>query len=358
MNTAVVEIELLQRLQPIASLTEEQLRDLATQVRLERLQTGTHLFHLGEQDGHSIYLVRGEVLLTNNTERLTLNGASHEACHPLSPEQPRQMTATAMSEIEVLRFETDLIETMLTWAQFANREPEVILSAEGIISVDKGSWLRKMLRSPTFRNLPAANIEQLLDKLEPIRVHGGDMVIRQGDAGDYFYMIDEGTALVTRVYEDDQGEESIELAELKDGSSFGEAALISDKPRNATVSMISDGVLLRLSKEDFLRLLKEPTQNLLDYASARVRAGRDARWLDVRMKAEYAHAHFPEALNIPVSDLHRHARELDRNLTYICCCDSGRRSSAAAFILGQYGVKAAVLKGGFQHVPHESLISE
>ncbi len=69
----------------------------------------------------------------------------------------------------------------------------------------------------------------------------GTCLFRQGDMGDYFYMLNEGTALVTRVVagagESNEGEgESIELTELSAGNGFGEAALLSDKPRNASVS--------------------------------------------------------------------------------------------------------------------------
>ncbi|NOT66665.1 MAG: hypothetical protein HOP06_11725 [Methylotenera sp.] len=52
------------------------------------------------------------------------------------------------------------------------------------------------------------------------------------------------------------------------------------------------------------------------------------------------------AINLPLDEIRKHARNLDPNKTYISYCQTGRRSSAAAFILVQSGFKAVVLKGG------------
>ena len=353
-----VTIDLLKQLVPLAALAAEQLEYLVTQAVIEKLAPDACLFREGEADRKIIYLLSGDILLTSESARdqITISsktsGGVGGMYYALTKVQPHRYTATAAADLEVIRLDSDLIETMLAWSQFASREPEIIMSAEGVFSVDKSRWLQKMYRSPTFRGLPPANIEQLLDRLEPFKVSAGDVVIRQGDAGDYFYMIDEGTALVTRIVEDEY--ESIEIAQLSEGSSFGEAALISNKPRNATVSMMTDGVLLRLSKADFLKLLKEPVLQWVTFEEGQERAKAGALWLDVRLPSEFGHTHLPEAINIPVQELHRRIKELDRARSYICCCESGQRSSAAAFILGQYGLQASVLKGGLDNVPEES----
>ena len=142
------------------------------------------------------------------------------------------------------------------------------------------------------------------------------------------------------------------MAELGEGATFGEAALLSDKPRNATVSMMEDGVLLRLSKEDFNKLLRLPILQQINFddASGKVERG-NARWVDVRTPAEYERAHLPGAINISMRDMHRMAHSLDKYMTYICYCDTGNRGAAASFVLKQYGLRAAVLEGGLKKVP-------
>lgn len=347
-----VSLATLQHLEPISTLSNEQIQDLTEQTLIERIAEGVQLFKEGDNDKKAVYLLSGNVLLTSeHGDKQTISGSAEGARRPLAAGQPRRASAVTLSAVEIIRIDNDLLDSMMTWSQFANIESEVVMSEEGIITIDKGSWLKVMYRSPTFKNLPLANIEKLLDRMDPVRVKAGEVIIRQGDVGDYFYMIQEGNALVTR-----QADDEVELAELIEGSSFGEAALISDRPRNATVSMMSEGVLLRLSKDDFNTLLKEPMLQWISFERAKAKVGPKVRWLDVRLASEFAHAHLADALNIPLPDLHRRSREMDRSVSYICYCDSGRRSSAAVFILKQYGLEAEVLQGGMQTVSDSELV--
>jgi CRP-like cAMP-binding protein len=344
-------------LEPISSLSPDQIAELVRQSVVERLDPGIELFRSGDPAQHAVYVLRGRVKLTaqDGTEHGEITGGSREARHPIADENPRRHTAISTTAAEVMRVDKELLDTLLTWGQISAPEEEVVMSADGIITINKADWLKTMIKSPTFRNLPPANIEELLYRLEPIVVHAGDVIIKQGDIGDYFYMIDDGTALVTRNPDDD--EDSIEMAELNKGASFGEAALITENPRNATVTMMSDGILLRLSKDDFNKLLKHPTLQWLSFPDANTKVAQGAVWIDVRLASEFEHSHLPGAMHIPMQALHRRARELDPARLYICCCQTGRRSSAAAFVLSQYGLKAGVLKGGLEDVPGEFVSS-
>lgn len=349
----------LKRLEPTANLAKDQIEELAGQTQIQQAPAGTILFRSGDEDGNYIWLIEGTLRIAGDDGAATeLTATSDEALRPIAHAKPRRLTATAATTVQYIKLEADLIDAMVAWGQLATTEPEVIMSEGGVFMVDKAGWLKKMVKSPTFKNLPAANIEQLLDRMDPIKVTAGQVIIRQGDPGDYFYMIEQGNALVTRQTEAEAGEdESIEIAELVEGSSFGEAALISNKPRNATVSMMTDGVLLRLSKDDFLKLLTEPNVQWIDYDDAKKRvAANKAKWLDIRLPNEYAEGHLAHALNIGAAQLHRRARELDKSISYICYCDSGRRSSAASFILKQYGITGYVLRNGTQSIPAEDLV--
>jgi rhodanese-related sulfurtransferase len=70
------------------------------------------------------------------------------------------------------------------------------------------------------------------------------------------------------------------------------------------------------------------------------------QWLDVRMPSEFDQYHAPGAINIPLYSLRMKMKALDRNVHYITCCDTGRRSSASSYILSERGFNASVLKGG------------
>jgi len=344
-----VDLFALARLQPISSLLDDQIAELAGQAKELPLLQGRMLFGAGDDDPCLVYLLEGEVEIrpTDGEPYRVVSGDSRSR-YPLDQQNPHACSAVAVSPVLFVRIDRDLVDTMLSWAQSASSDTEeVIMSGMDILTIDKGELKRKMQHSPNFRKLPAANIDQALEKMEPIHVNAGDVIIRQGDEGDYFYVIEKGEAMVTRIIdEDEDGDGGVEMADLAEGLAFGEAALISDKPRNATVSMQTDGVLLRLNKDDFLTLMQEPIQNWVTYDEAKERVAKGAIWLDVRAMDEFAHAHLHGAVNIPLNELHRRAHKLDKSKACICYCSTGRRSSAAAFILSQYGISTSVVKDG------------
>jgi MFS family permease len=95
-----------------------------------------------------------------------------------------------------------------------------------------------------FAPLPVASMEQVARKLIPLQVAAGTEVVRQGDVGDRFYIVESGEALVTV--------DGQEMRTLGPGRFFGEIALLRDVPRTATVSAATDLSLYALDREDFL----------------------------------------------------------------------------------------------------------
>ena len=148
----------------------------------------------------------------------------------------------------------------------------------------------------------------------------------------------------------------MKLATLGVGDSFGEEALITDTKRNATVTMLSDGEMMRLSKDDFMKLLQEPLLNWLNYKEAAAMVeGQGAKFLDVRIPAEFEQRHLDGSLNIPFFSLRMRLKQLDRDTPYVLVCDTGSRSSAAAFLLTERGYEAFVLRGGLNKLPAGTL---
>jgi rhodanese-related sulfurtransferase len=181
-------------------------------------------------------------------------------------------------------------------------------------------------------------------RLQRVDVRAGEVVIKQGDIGDYFYVVVKGICSVAR--ETPLNKEGVRLAELKMGDTFGEEALISDVKRNATVTMVNDGCLMRLAKDDFRKLLHEPLLEWVDYEEAKRIAAAGGQWVDVRLPSEFEHYRAEGAINIPLHSLRLKMKSLDRNRHYVVCCDTGRRSSACAYILSERGFQASVLRGG------------
>ncbi len=337
--------EVLRGLVPLSSLSAERLDELVSLAVLESHPAGTVLFRRGELDNQAIYLLSGQVRLVfpdEDAERIVKAG-TEEARHPIGDRQPRRATAVALSPVTVLRVDANLLDYMLTWDQVTALEsPGGHAGDEDDAARERGKRLRRLLRALPFRAVPPANLRHLLERIEPVPVRAGDVIVRQGERGDYYYLIDSGRARVTR---------TIELARLGEGAGFGEEALISEGRRNATVTMETDGVLLRLSKRDFDHLLKEPVLHWIEPDEARRRVNAGARWLDVRHAKEFHRFHLPGAVSLPLHELRLRLDELDPATHYVCYCRTGRRSSAAAFLLMQRGFGVSVLRGGLQALP-------
>jgi rhodanese-related sulfurtransferase len=184
----------------------------------------------------------------------------------------------------------------------------------------------------------------MLKRFQRVGVKRGQVVIREGDAGDYYYVLEAGKCLVER----NVGGVSMKLAELKGGDAFGEEALVANAKRNATVTMLAEGSLFRLAKEDFNELLKKPLLQSVTMEQARAKVGGGGQWIDTRYPSEYQYDKLPGAINIPLSEVRNAVKVLDRTREYILYCQSGRRSSAAAFLLAQRGFRAFVLEGGLR----------
>ncbi|HSI97322.1 MAG TPA: MFS transporter [Gaiellaceae bacterium] len=108
----------------------------------------------------------------------------------------------------------------------------------------EAAGLRLLTSVEIFAPLPGTSLEHLAGRLTPLRVDPGTTVIRQGDAGDRFYIIAEGKVEIS--------EDGKSIAELGAGGYFGEIALIRDMPRTATVTARTQVVLYALDREDFL----------------------------------------------------------------------------------------------------------
>ena len=100
---------------------------------------------------------------------------------------------------------------------------------------------------PLFRDLTPGTLAGVADKVSIEKHSAGTSIVRQGDPGDRFYVIRSGTAEVAVT--DATGPHVV--AKLKDRDFFGEAALLTGEPRNATVTATSDLQIYALGKEDF-----------------------------------------------------------------------------------------------------------
>jgi len=342
MKDGQLDTELLKSFSPLDGLKRDNLAALARKVQIRELSPQQILFKEGDAEKRTVYVVSGSLELVDQGQvQEVIEGRTESARNPVSPMFPRRVTARARDRVQYISIDSDLLDVMLTWDQTGSYE---VSDLQGGASVGNDDWMTMLLQTKAFHKIPPANIQAIFMRMQQINYKAGDVVLKQGAEGDYFYVLTRGKCLVTR--ETPLNKEGIKLAELSVGNTFGEEALISDAKRNATVTMITDGAVMRLGKEDFKRLLNEPMLDWVSISEAEeiIRNGGD--WLDVRLPSEFENQHYDGAINIPLYFIRLKLNMLDPKKKYVVCCDTGRRSSAGAYILSERGYDVYVLRGG------------
>src|SRR6267378_1291105 len=316
MDERPLDLAVLRTFSPLDGLKAENLHALARKTHIRELGAGRVLFKEGDTDKRTFYLVAGSVELRAEDRLIgSIRAGTPEARAALAPGLPRKFTARAAVDLEYIMIDSDLLDVLLTWDQTGQYEVAE-LRGDGLDVT--GDWMTTLLQTKAFHRIPPANIQAIFMRMQRINYRASDVVIKEG----------------------------IKLAELGPGDSFGEEALIAEAKRNATVTMATDGTLMRLGKHDFQTLLNEPLLQWVDQQKAREIVAHGGKWLDVRLPSEFQNFRIDDAVNIPLYFIRLKLNALDKNTQYVVCCDTGRRSSAAAYILSERGFEAYVLKGG------------
>ena len=345
--------EQLSKLAPLAGLSRERLAELAEATLIEHVARGADPLVGRTQGEQSVFLVAGELLLSfQGGGTLVVVGGSDETRQALNRRKERLARTRAITDVELFVIDDEMLDILATWDQVAAGGPEgTPARPRGEALRASGAFSLGALRGGAFAQLPPARIDELLRRFESVKAARGDTLIREGDEGDYYYVIESGRFQVGRMV----GGAEVVLAELKAGDGFGEEALVSEAKRNATVTALTDGQVLRLNRAHFNELLREPLLRRIPYAEASEKVRRGALWLDVRYPSEYQYDKLPGAINVPLAEVRNMFAVLDRSKEYVAYCQSGRRSAAAAFLFAQRGFKVWLLEGGLKAVERPEL---
>ena len=353
---------ILSHTEPISRLSPSRLKELASLCFIENVSKDIDPFRMNvDKNAQAMFLIKGDLELhfADGSIKI-LRGGSQAAKRAINVGRVKLQSAMALTEIKIIRIDQDLLDIMMTWDQLAGYEksaPQAVVNgtAQVVHRQGTGEWMRETsafsageLQNGVFSQLPPSNVEEMFRRMAIVPVKAEQVIITQGTEGDYYYLIERGIALVSRSL---NANEPMLLAVLKKGDAFGEEALASDNKRNATVTMKTDGILLRLNKNDFIELLKAPLINQISLGDAKQKVQTGAFWLDVRFPSEYNFDHLPNALNTPLNEIRDLMNKLQKDKQYIAYCQTGRRSTAAAFILAQHGFNVLVLEGGTKARP-------
>jgi CRP-like cAMP-binding protein len=330
----------LAKLYPLDSLRPENLEQLSREATTEELGRGAVLFNAGENDDHTIFVLSGRVRGDYPDGKVKeIDAATLQGRYALGDTQPRRFTATVASiSATVLKIDRRYMEKILCWDQLSRSENFHHYDP----SPESNRWVFRLLQSRVMHKLPTAGIERMFQRFEEVEVRAGDVIVGEGEEADYFYVIKDGAASVSKSLE--TGDSVV--AYLVRGDTFGEDALLANTARNATVTMIKDGKLMRLAKRAFDEVMKPPAVDWLTPGKASIFARNGAVVLDVRMPEEFQQRAIKGAINTPLYTLRETVNEYDRGKKYVVYCNTGERSAAAAFIMSKMGFDVYALHGG------------
>jgi CRP-like cAMP-binding protein/chromosome segregation ATPase len=345
------ELARLRSLVPLHTLPDDAFSELLVDAGFETLRKGGVLFEQGATDHENVYLLEGSVaLISNDAEVDKVSAGSDTARFPLAHQLPRKQGARAKTPVRIVRVDSRRLSELLA------RTRTVDYQVTDLDDASEDDWMSMLLQSRVLQQVPASNIQRVMMSVEQVEVAKGEDLIVQGDAGDYYYMLTRGRAVVRRDSGDGKG--SVELATLGPGDAFGEEALLSDKPRNSTVTMLHDGHVLRLNKASFLNLIHNPLLDRIDRDTAEAKVADGAVWLDLRTSEQYDESHLSGAINFPFESLRYQASSLAPDRHYVLYSNTGGRAMAGAFLLTERGFDVSVLDGGLGEEEIEQAVDE
>ena len=324
---------------PINKMSDDDAQELLRTAITNQLSAGTKIFGPDDDDKRTFYLIKGEIEITTRKKRkVTIKANTPQTREPMGRHINEQHSARASKDSILISFDADMMELFLNWTN-----PNAYLVNEINIKTSH-EWVNRLLQSRGLLRFSEEQIQILIKRMKEVHFQAGDTIIQQNNNDDYYYIIKNGSCEVSR--KPDKGSREIKLAELHEGDAFGEEALLTDTPRNATITMREDGDLMQLSKEDFSQFLAEPLLTTVSIEDSRDLVTMGAMFLDVRLPEEYALAHLPGSFNIPLALLRLKLKQLSHHRKYIICCGDGSRSTTAAFLMNRHGFDAFILDGG------------
>jgi len=318
------------------NLSENCLKEVSTQLETLIVPPGTEIVKQNAPADYMYFIKNGEVEVTRrnkhgqNAKITNLKTGEIFGEMALLTCSSRHNTVTALSEVTLYRLGRSDFDSILL------KDASLKRLIEGKICDYKSYNEIKTLQPLAL--LTPEKMSALMEKFLQKSYKKGEVIINEGDLGDYYYIIQKGKASVKR------GDNIIDFITVGDG--FGEEALIRDKKRNATITALEDVTLFALNKDDFNELLKK---SHLDYTFSEDIAENSMSkyvFIDVRIPPEYEEDHIAGAINIPLEELRSKFSELDPNTEYLTYCTNDSRGMAAAFLMASQGFKAKNLRGG------------
>ncbi len=257
-------LRLLEALAFLESLPAAAIERLARAARRKRYRRGDQVVRQGDPGSQFFIIAEGQAtVLVNDREAGHLGKGDFFGERALLGAGRRAATVLADGDLSVLTFEERAFWQELAGpVEWQTRVRAALEDRERLAEVE------------LFRDLDGRELDLVAVKLAVMAFSSGDVIVKEGDPGDAFYVVREGNLEVRR-----EGVQK-RLRTFGPGDYFGELALLHGTPRNATVKALTPGSLWKLGGRDFhdlvggyLRLDAE----IAETASRRVAGGHRMR---------------------------------------------------------------------------------
>lgn len=331
----------LQGFIPFDYLTSACIEDLSSQFREHTLGKGKILFKRGSEDNECHFLINGDIDLADENFNITKIAASSEDNYLAldNSSHIHRTSAITTSECQFYSINRDYLDLVTTWSQLSEDLEEQDPDFDDSDGID---WMDALLNSPLFTRIPPANIQKLLVRFKERNVAIGEVIVKEEEQGEEFYVIKNGRAIVSQ----GDGHKQKTVAAIQTGDCFGEDAIIAESVRNATVTMASNGSLMVLDKVGFDELLKKPIIKSITLEELHIQMDEGDSGtvlIDVRRPQEFRHDRLKNSENVPLNHIREKLKTMNHDFHYVVYCDGGRRSEVAAYIMTESGFNAVCL---------------
>jgi hypothetical protein len=330
------QLKILKGLSPFSALSDANFIKIAARGEIKSQPAGALLFKRFSNDPDSHWLLTGQLNLVNDAfENRAFTESDSQTYGAVDDFQPHTVSAVCEAPCAVFTLSKTVqseIETLLEAAAS---------TAENSLSI--GNWMERLLSTPLFEFIPPTNIQELFKRFKTRQVTSGEIIIKQGEPGDYFYMIKTGSV---SVHVEMNGKVN-QVAKLTAGQSFGQDALVSDLPRNATIMATAPCELGMLTEADFEDLLLSPVIEVITPAeieeAVRVQGTR-VQILNLYQPDDLQPEAAAEELAIPFMALRNHIREFSKEIVYVVRGPASPKINLlGAYLLNEAGHTAYVL---------------
>ncbi len=348
--------QVIRQLIPLSTMPIKQFESLCKHITIEKAEPNTFLFKKNNTASDFIYLIDGSITLQSGPLQIeTIQSGTFSSRFAIAHQIPRKIDAYTNTAVLFLRLSLDAI-TASPYTYYDVEDIRYMTVNETEVNIDNDDWMTTLLNSPVFSTLPPANLQQLIIALEEISFEKGECIVKQGEHGDFYYIIKKGECLLSRKPSPHARE--IKLARLHNQDTFGEDSLLSDSPRNVTVTALSNITLLRLSKDNFISLIKEPSLQFISHHQIEDKLREGAILLDVREPDQYKKKHLPHSMNVPFFSLRMQLKIFNRSKPLIILCEDGKTSQAAAFLLLRNNLDALIITRGMMAYEAENMVAD